>query len=380
MRTTRRQVSKTLSATLLWSLVITALACNSQHDPPSRINKLRIIAARADPPYLALNGSTKLQLKVVGHKPDQTLCYAWAMCLLAQPKDGNFRCLDPDLQAQLGTDATAVLSPLHLLNTLQKLPGVLDKLGIELPSGTPTRSDVCQTEAPSLPVTELYVLFKVAERDSLGGTCPGDANAMLATICDDRDSCLAGYKRIAPAIKLTLKDCKAVPVADTGKHHNNPQLTGLKMDGVQWPADVTPVVRPFVAKETGWDSDESELNFDDGDHDLSLLPAWSEASIELIGAHPDPKQHELKEALLFSWFSDKGGFKKQRTYTDMPENHFQPPKPSKESDLVRLWMVVRDGRNGTDWLERSVIVRDSLSGAQHPLCTIRPTLDGCPTP
>lgn len=356
-------------------------ACQTEYDPPSLVNKLRIIAARAEPPFLSFSASPTLELKVIGHDESQPLCHAWAVCLLAAPAGGNYRCVDPRLQTPLGTAPTAKVGLADLLKPMQQLPAVLKDLGLDLgiaDAGGATASS-CPEAPDKLPLTSVQILFKVAEAGVFGGACPADPAAMLDDICPDSTRCLAGYKRLTLAIDLEVKDCKPVPVAAPKKEHANPELIGLTFGGVPWPAAVTPVLRPFIPTESIVDLDNAALDFEEGANQVELVPTWTPESLEVIGQSPDPTKGEIKEELLFSWFSDRGDYKKQRSFSDIPENHFRPDAPGGADDPpVRIWIVARDGRGGTDWLERTLLVRQDAQTSHNAVCEAASDLPGCP--
>ncbi len=341
-------------ASLAWLAVTAALAalpaCGGTYDPPSLINKLRVLAVRADPPVMTTTGPTTLTPLVVG--VDEELCFAWALCPFAWSKDGAFQCFDPRLQKDVGTGPTAVVTPAQLFASLAEAPAVFEDLGIKLPDSLKDQ----QAAQESGNTLELYVMFKVATRASQGGTCPTDIAPWLAAPCADRDVCLAGYKRLAFA-------SKAEDV------HSNPTLTGLELGGVAWPEALTPTVGPYKG-----DPDDTFFGFEKGA--LELVPTWTDESLETYGESLDPsKPGPLKESLLFSWFSTAGDYDKQRSYDEVPENSLLPPKAT---DLeMTIWVVVRDGRNGVDWLRRTLRVRNDAP-AGYGLCNLDATLPGCP--
>ncbi len=341
---TRRAALSLVAA--LWALALAS--CGSTYDPPSLINKLRVLAVRAEPPVLRPTGNTTLTPLVVGQ--DEPLCYAWAFCPFAWPKDGLYRCFDPRLLQPVGTGATATVTPAHVLTSLAKVPEVFADLGVEMPDGLNPQRDPANA-----PAVELQVMFKVATLQSVGGTCPADVAAWIEAPCVDREVCVAGFKRLALA-------------SSAAAVHSNPKLEGLRLNAVLWPDDLTPTVTPYRG-----DPDETFLGLKAGA--ISLLPVWSEDSLERIGASLDPgASGDRNESLLFSWFSTAGDYKKQRSFDDIPDNALLPPgRPGP----LRIWLVVRDGRNGVDWLSREVDVQ-AKAGAGHPLCVLAPGLDGCP--
>jgi hypothetical protein len=340
----------------LLMLLLTALicGCGGGYDPPSLINKLRVLAVRADPPVVRATGPTTLQPLIAGVASGEQLCYAWAFCPFAWPKDGNFRCFDPRLQRSLGTSATATMTPATLFSALAEAPAVFEDLGIKIPDGL--EPGATPTEGTENAQLETYILFKFATAASEGGVCPTDVAGWIDAPCKDRSACIAGYKRLAFAQKPE-------------QAHANPTLETVELDGVAWPEDVTPTVGWYVGNP-----DDTFFGLSNGA--VKLTPRWSEESRETIGKSIDPASTTLaRESLLFSWFSDAGDYEKQRSYDDVPENHLLPPCVD---DLpLRIWVVVRDGRNGVDWVQRHLrVAKTALVG--HPLCNAVPSLPGCP--
>ncbi len=344
--------------------------CEATYAPPSLINKLRIVGVRAEPPVLHAVGIdqtppvlssvvTTLTPLVLGADPNETLCHAWSLCLFALNQNGNYVCVDPDLETSLGTGATATVTIAQAVPLFLKLPAVFEKLAITVP---PELKGVAKTtpELKDASGTEVVVRIKTAEAGSkdVSGTCPTDALAWLAKPCTDRTRCLVGYKRLALAINA--KDA-----------HTNPVITGLELDGVDWPEDVTPTVPCYRG---------DDFYGQVGSGAVPMTPRWTPGSREEIGPSADPSVTEpVKEGLLFSWLSTGGDWDKQRTFDKVPANAFLPPHyDGKASQLLRIWMVARDGRNGTTWTSRQIEVRSGSSSAGHPLCSARPSLPGCP--
>lgn len=357
---TTQQLIRSVAVTvaLMGGLVLNT-GCQQAYDPPSLINKLRIVGVKAEPPVLTGTPSTLTPL-VIGAKKDVKLCHAWSLCLFALGQNGNFECVDRDLEQALGTAPTAQVSLGDALPLATKLASVFEKLEIAIPpqfqgrdAGTPGLSDASGFE--------VFVRFKVAEADGadvVGGACPTDALTWLEKPCVDRASCLAGYKKIALAL-----DPKDV--------HKNPVITGLELDGVAWPEDVTPTVPCY-----GGD----DFYGKPGPSAVAMKPLWDKSSLEVIGPSPDPKATApLREGILFSWLSTDGDWDKQRSFDELPENSFFPPDyGGVVSRFVRIWIVARDGRNGTTWITRQVEVKRVVQTTVNPLCLAKPSLKGCP--
>ena len=327
-----------LAALLLAALAATA--CTDTWDPPSLVNKVRLLGIRADPAYIPAAGPTTLEVLSVGQAAGSTLCYSWAFCPFAWSKDGSFACIDPLVQVDLGSAATATVTPDIVMASLTQAPAVFKKLGMAQPgasaSGSSTPKDM----------PEFYVLLKVATVDASGGTCPTDSAKALAKPCTDSTRCLAGFKRLAWALT-------------PDKINANPTLHGLNLDGVPWPADLTPTAAA-------------------GDL-LDLKPSLDLADKEVTGSSVDPKLGNQTETLLMSWFTTAGLYDKERTLDTAPANVLQLPSlgAGQSEKLVTIWVVLRDGRNGEDWTSRQLLIKPGVSAKTHPLCAANPSLAGC---
>lgn len=415
----------TLGAVLALSAVLGG--CGEEFTPQSVINKIRILGVRATPPELQFAGDTQLEPLVAGFEPGAKLCYAWAYCPFAWSKDGNFKCIDPDLQIDLGQDPSAAVNLGHVFASLQNAPKVFDKLGLNPPAGSSTdsvKADLsCSPggKAPAGPggvgfassgdLPESYVLFQVAEASVYGGSCQATSALALAKPCVDRNRCISGYKRLGlapmPAVCKPFDPVAEPPCAKEaalcpnslvcgcdGKNYNNdcgrvaakvakaydgecrsanlsPSVPGIALrlpaldtaaavaKGIDWPADATPVVAEGAA--------------------IQLWPKFLPADKQVIGPSTDPSNPKpLVEELVYSWFTDSGRFEKLKTVDEYPENTFTAPTlpAGKTEALVPLWLVVRDGRNGTEWTKRQMIVRKGASMAKNPLCALG--VSGCP--
>ena len=294
------------------SVVLCGSGCSDEFSPPSLVETVRVLAVRATPPYLPTSPAetTTVDAKVVGVTPGEPLCYAWGLCLLTTQQDGSFQCLDPELQLSLGTEATAEVRFEQVTTLALQAADYLAAQGL---SGTGAPPGAASDGPASQPVK---LLFGIGEKSSFADGCPADITAFLKVGCEDRERCIIGSKTLRAFTSGLEK-------------HTNPTLTELTVNGE---ASTDGAVTSVTAAT------------------LKLQPAWTPESIE---ARPDdggPKN----EQLLMSWFSTAGTFDKQRSFDDIPENEL---KLSATDGEVTVWVVVRDGSGGVDWIERRVQVQ-----------------------
>ncbi|MFZ4580109.1 MAG: hypothetical protein ACOYOB_17120 [Myxococcota bacterium] len=295
------------------AIAATAVAgCSSDFDPPSLVKGLRLLAVRAEPPYLAgaPGSSTVLDAKVVGVAPETEVCHAWALCLFATTVDGRFACVDPQLQVDLGVQATATATFDHLatlaagLVAYQKAnPGIGGASGV---GGIP--SSIPGAKGPP----EIKLLFGVAEAASFGGKCPTTATAFLAQGCPDRDRCVIGYRSLA--IPSDVKD-----------FHANPEIDLLKVDG-----------KALLSGETAQVVGKAKV---------ALSPQWTELTPAGL-----PVDATATGDVLFAWYSTAGDFDQQRSYQDYPDNKWLSDGVE-AGKTVDVWAVARDDFGGVAWFQ-----------------------------
>ncbi len=347
----RRGVSVLITCGLITCGLISLLAgCQAEYDPPSLIKAVRVIGVRAEPPWIGAE-PTVITPKAVGAPAGAQLCWSWELCPFTWTDDGNFRCFDPLLRVDLGHEAVANVSNLHVFQSLIHIDEVFAKNGLDLSDlgqGEPGETD--PNACKQAPEVEVSILFKVVDTSQTGGSCPTDGAGDVEAFCADRDHCVRGFKKLH---WINQPDDQAYLV------HANPNLDGVTMGGVEWPQALTPT----VADGSKW----------------PIEPAWPAESIETVEPKPCTVTKAKPESLLFSWFSTAGDFDAQRSFDEFPDNTFLPQvRGSASSQEVSVWVVARDGRNGTAWLERQLTVTKGTVAAGNPLCAMDPSLAGCP--
>jgi hypothetical protein len=170
----------------------------------------------------------------------------------------------------------------------------------------------------------------------LGGVCP--AGASLGA--ESGLSCSDGSSAQAASLDFAMDD---------GNHPNtNPALTSLTLDGSELAADTADTtdctLLPVVARGTK--------------HRVALdLDSASRDPVEQVGPG-DP----TRESLLVSYFATTGELDHAFSAIDSTAAStaasvtWTAPVPRGEPLLARLYVVVRDGRGGSDFAERRVCV------------------------
>jgi len=293
---------------ILGLLAAGAVACTDTFRPPSLVDGFKVIAVRAEPPYVLVSGGmgSVLDAKVVGVPAEEPLCHAWALCVYASSANGQFGCADPLLQVDLGVDATANVSVAavgQLLQGLQKYSASHPALG--QPSEATATKSAGSTAAP-----EVTVLFGVAQRAAFGGVCPATPSAFLQAGCVDRDRCVIGQR------PLTL-------ARDEKDRHENPKVTGLQVGGKPHKDGAS------VAVSTA---------------DLALVPTFEAGAVG--GA---VTASATSANLLLAWYATTGKFDRERSYDAVPENTWTGSFSAADPP-VSLWVVVHDALGGVAWL------------------------------
>jgi hypothetical protein len=284
---------------------------------------MRVIAVQAQPPHLPNKPgeTTHLQAKIIGVPANTPMCHAWGLCLFATANNGTYSCFDNKLLVSLGQEATAVVAQQDVTKVFMG--------GVSLAKDEPKLADRFKpddrnddkSDKPPRSI-EMQVLFGIAEAAAYPSGCPDDIASWLKAGCADRGRCVLGSKKLR------------LPATDDARH-SNPKLTGLLIDNK---ASTVDAPHPVAVSK-----------------DIKLTPQWSEASVEAIAN--SGADGPTKEGLLMSWFSTAGDFEKQRSYDDVPENTLKlAAGDGDQAGVVQLWVVVRDGRGGIDWLGRDLQV------------------------
>jgi hypothetical protein len=160
-------------------------------------------------------------------------------------------------------------------------------------------------------------------------------------------------------------------IPDGGLAAGVPIIVGFEASS-SLPDGGTDVLRGFTTITAHDDSrpanrnpDLAELRTDAGEIDADGGTAFAIGSVERLTPIPAADAKETTpdgpEALSFSFFATAGSISSLRsvdtTATGQPADTFSDYTAPLDPQQVRLWVVVRDGRGGSGWIERSVAAR-----------------------
>ena len=265
---------KPSAALLLVLLPLTASACGEDFEKPSLVKGLRVLAVRADPPSIGVDGTSTLTPLV--HTDDGTaFTRKWSLCAIPKGPTTGYECAVPELP--LGTDETAVLSVAPL---------------------------VAQAEAAAAAAG--------AELDLERGVM---IYVRLLVETDDDE----------------VETVKRVTVTTRQPRNQNPTIGSIERDGKAWAESDAPTFTPGQS--------------------VVLTPVTGKGSAE---SFVDADGVARTEDLLYAWFATEGGLEKIFSYEGYVSNTWVAPalKEGEDEREVTFWLVLRDGRGGTDWLVR----------------------------
>ena len=311
----------------------------------SRVDKIRLLALRAEPPEIA-PGATTLVSALVARPPaaQGAVSLLWLACKSSRTDGTAFGCLlapgqRPEALPRCLDDPAAPLCHLgEALEVPYRAPAI--DLG---PSG----------------VDERIVTLVAAEETAGGALACALGAAGNGGAPPDPDRCVIAFKR------LTLSAAGRTPRPDCpgGVLNHNPLLDGVTLGGQPFPGPLAPrLLAP------GAQRDQAALPLiatrADGADELRCCAATdSEAACPA-------KRHGRREVLLVSWFASAGSLKEantslQRADCDDPcqrqplelttATTWLPPTADEAAKQapdrrIRIWAVVRDDRGGAAWL------------------------------
>jgi hypothetical protein len=155
-----------------------------------------------------------------------------------------------------------------------------------------------------------------------------------------------------------------IPIEDDPSNPNfHPELVSILLDGKPWPPPYDQGV-PRTAPVTGCASDLEGLTADQreqhpraGDDPSTINLSVSEASLQTYTVD----DLERVEEIQVSWLADGGDFERTFSFITDPARSVLTqwqtfPNAAESGELIRFNFVIRDGRGGTDWVERGLCV------------------------
>ncbi|MBI5498991.1 MAG: hypothetical protein HY907_02020 [Deltaproteobacteria bacterium] len=179
------------------------------------------------------------------------------------------------------------------------------------------------TPPPAEDRTEAQVMVTLAV--CAGGTfeLPADGGAAGTPGCAGGDGAVA-YKRVFSR--------------ETGAYNHNPGLAGLTLDGAAW----------------GDETSERAACTGDSCEPLELIATLAEGAAETWTEIAFGSPRQRTEEVYVSWFATAGSFERIRSGGEEPTVEWTPPEGPAAVDF---WIVVHDGRGGTDWATRRIELR-----------------------
>jgi hypothetical protein len=294
-----RRVLAAASIVLAVVLALGAGGCSRDFDPSTLINKLRLLAVKAEPPNIPFGATTTMT--ATAFAPAATPTITWDACLLAPvPGSGeavNEDCVglpegDPSL-LPFGTGDTVTATMPTLDSTMVGLPDQSD--GVYLP--VRMKLDI----GDGHPLTAFYQL-----RIYLSGLDPNPPN---------QNPTLTGIFQVPSADAGMDQDMMLDPSTPTGPVHANDEID----------------LRALI-------SDDSQETYEVFDGDPATTPPRS-----------------VTEAVTLSWYATAGEFTNTVTGMAKPDTTLKLDKylPA-SSTLIDLWVVARDERGGSDIMHRQL--------------------------
>ncbi|WP_224244593.1 hypothetical protein [Hyalangium gracile] len=298
--------------------------CTYDFERSSEVVDRRILAIQVDPPELTSGASQpdSVRARALVADPADQLAVAevrWWSCLL--PPRSNAEAGEGE--DQLCTDSNTIV-----MET----------------SGSAAINSVSQ----SIPLPE-----NVAGVLAAGEDVPAPQLQLQLEVSSDKGPLTA------------VKSVAVTAVLPEGQEPNrNPVLKGLTLDGEDWLPDTPRTLKygdcPEEDKEEVEAADESLVKV--CEHDIE--PLFDESEAQFYEARGITGEQELqRERLIFYWFTDKGSWQRNLTRQKDPRDPSPDnvgPKaswrePAEKTERVSVWVVVRDGRGGTNWERREVL-------------------------
>jgi len=281
-------------------LALAAVDCGGQWAHITLVERLRILGIKAEPPEVDVFGEVELSVLIGDPRGEgRELECTWAVCLFELGSvAADISCPGPDSFYLSGDCDSATLRMTDLAAWLAE-------------QGYP----IGDVDPENPPMEELPLIV-----------------GLLVKAGEEQTN---GFKRIG--VRLVSKE---------EEFNLNPQLLGVTIGGTHWePGEVS--IEVAAGQE------------------ILVVPEADESTRQIYQREGDDE--ERLEDLLFSWFATSGEFLFRRTMLDIDShgerldtNTWKLPPDVLVPDNT-LWLVMRDGRYGTDWIEVPVEIQPAGS-------------------
>lgn len=250
--------------------------------------------------------------------------------------------------------------------------------------------DGCVATPPEDPLATPIVRFPVPSQEELD-TAQATSVLLQGVVCSNGTPSPDAILRFLMGETDDLQPCEgpaeqdnrpiegrfvtiSIPIEDDPSDPNlNPELLSIVLNGGPWPPPYDQEV-PRDAPSTGCAADLADLSEAQqmahpraGDDPSTVNLAVTQESLQTFTVD----DQELTEEIQVSWLADGGGYSTSFSFITAPATsvltNWQPADSAPEGgQLVRFHFVIRDGRGGTDWVERGLCILPAEPSASPP--------------
>lgn len=320
-RGARLRVGVRLSVAVLLMGFLSA-ACGPEFDPYSTVKDLRVMAIRADQPSLAPSGVVTFEA-LTFEDSEVPLSYSWSWCPLSAGAADAYECAIPE----------------------EDFRGFADQAGFTIPPYDLGDTPQVTFAYPDPPELIAFLCEEISGEDLPDFFSAPDCSRGLDVLI--RLDVSDGAQTLTAVRTLELLVNDQVPA------NNNPELISLSVALEGEPREAA------TSLEAGAEPITLER-----DKRYTLYAEVPESSSESFVSFVEGEgESQQDERLILSWFVGGGSLDDERTgfipgevsLAEADNNVWKTPTIEDFGDpLVKVFVVLRDGRGGVDWVERTV--------------------------
>lgn len=290
----------------LGACVSLLLGCEADFEPGYRIDKLRLLAVRADAPFAA-PGETVTLRTLVEDPERRSLTWAWGTCT-NPPASTVAECAGSLDEGSLVFDGT-------------------DEFAFEVDQ------DALDGVLPALRDAAMVGVFVAV--------CPGTIMA------GDTDGfpvrCLDPSGRTLGLGQFEI-GMKRIFVRERDRNEN-PSVTEVRFDDRPWPEDLVPEVEACETESNDPSKCDARTK-----HEITVVaPGASEVGVDEFGT-------PFEEQVVVQFYATEGIFDPEVRTLEVPRTEFMA-RSAAAGSTITLYFVVRDERGGVGWARRTLRVR-----------------------